>query len=277
MAKVTAKVIGSGGIGLALLPHLCRVLNYGSTVYQFDFAELTLVDGDSYEERNRDRQQFSNIGNKAEVTVENLKKEFENVDFFSKSFYITKDNIGDVIVENDLVFSCVDNHATRKLISQHCRGLKNVTVISGGNNMIDGNVQVYIRQDGQDLTLPLDSDFHKEIQNPNDENPAYIERKEGCDALANTAPQLLIANVNAATGMLNAFHSFLLGELGKYDETCFDIGLNAFRTKNLRALKRIEPVASQTEPTKQKPSEPEPTKSPAKAKVKAKAKAKSKK
>ncbi len=37
--------------------------------------------------------------------------------------------------------------------------------------------------------------------------------------------------------MLNAFHNYLIGELGKYDEVHFDIGVNQSKAKNLRALR----------------------------------------
>jgi molybdopterin/thiamine biosynthesis adenylyltransferase len=218
---VNVRVIGAGGVGGALLPTLLRVMNYGATVYQFDDATCTIVDGDEYEDRNRDRQSFTEKGNKAKITADRLKPEYDNVviDTFEK--YLTIDNIAEVIKEGDVVFCCVDNHATRLLISQFCQKLENITILSGGNELFDGNIQAYVRRGGVDITPPIEK-FHKEIANPNDQNPAYVERKAGCDAMVASAPQLLIVNANVAMYMLNAFQSYLLDELGKWDELFFD-------------------------------------------------------
>jgi hypothetical protein len=104
----------------------------------------------------------------------------------------------------------VDNHATRKLISDRAEELKNVTVISGGNDWTDGNVLVHIRRDDENLTPPLASKFHPEILNPVDENPADIEQKpEGCAELAVSAPQLLITNNYIAANMLAALFNII--------------------------------------------------------------------
>lgn len=235
---VNVRVIGAGGVGGALLPFLLRTMNYGATVYQFDDANLTIIDGDEYEDRNRDRQAFTEKGNKAKITAERLKPEFDNVviDTFEK--YLTIDNIAEVIKEGDVVFCCVDNHATRLLVSQHSQKFENITVISGGNELFDGNIQVYVRRNGVDITPSIEK-FHKEIANPNDQNPAYVERKAGCDAMVASAPQLLIVNLNVATYMLNAFQSYLLDELGKWDELFFDT-----RSWKSRPIKRpVEAVA----------------------------------
>jgi molybdopterin/thiamine biosynthesis adenylyltransferase len=235
--KLSIVVVGAGGIGLALLPTLSRVLNYGPTIYQFDVAALSLVDGGSFEKRNRDRQHFTEKGNKAEVTLVAYREEFPNVIFMPHGIYLTKENIGEIITDNDVVFCCVDNHATRKLVSEHAESLTNITIISGGNELIDGNIQVFVRQNGENVTASL-TEFHKEIREPRDENPAYAQQRESWDGKNHSAPQLLITNFNVAALMLNAFHAFLIGELGKYDEVHFDIRVNQSRAKNLRALSR---------------------------------------
>ena len=59
------KVIGIGGIGGCLLPVLCKFLDFKTS----DKVTLVLVDGDSYETKNLDRQFFDDFGNKAEVTL----------------------------------------------------------------------------------------------------------------------------------------------------------------------------------------------------------------
>ncbi len=187
VSQLRVVVIGAGGVGLSLLPTLGRVLNYGPTTYQFDVADLSLVDGNSFEERHRDRQRFAKTGNKAEVTVKELRDQFRSVTFTAHGFYLTKDNISGVVKDEHIVFCCVDNHATRKLVSEHCETLENVTVISGGNELTDGNIQIFIRRNGENVTAPL-TEFHKEIQEPKDENPADAQQREGCDAMELSRP-----------------------------------------------------------------------------------------
>src|SRR5262249_60475714 len=82
-------------------------------------------------------------------------------------------NVGQLIRNGDHVLLCVDNHPTRKLVSDHCGTLANVALFSGGNEGVEpprergtyGNVQVYLRKGGRDLTVPL-TRFHPEIANP---------------------------------------------------------------------------------------------------------------
>lgn len=226
------KVIGSGGVGTQLLPTLSRILNFGSVEYEFDGAELEVIDGDTFEESNRPRQQFKDRGNKADITVATLENDFPNVEYRSRPVYITESNIDLLIKEGDLVFSCVDNHATRKLLTKHCEGLDNVTLVSGGNELVDGNVQIFRRVDGENYTMPLDNKFHPEILEPDDENPGDNdeEKEEGCIEMQESAPQLLVTNFLVAALMLEAFHHFLMDTLD-YDETFFDMKTGNFRRR----------------------------------------------
>ena len=217
------KVIGIGGIGGALLPVLTRYLNFA-----YSDSEVTLIDGDNYESKNKERQEFDSLGNKAQVTVERIASLFDNILFLSKDEYVTDGNVYEVIREGDIVFLCVDNHNSRKLVSDRCEDLQNVTLISGGNDFTDGNVQIYIRREGENLTLPIASDFHPEIMYPEDKNPA----EAGCGELAESEPQLLIANNAIASAMLSVFYAYLQGKV-HYDEIYIDI-----LTGNSRAVNR---------------------------------------
>jgi len=201
------KVIGSGGIGSCLVEPLSRYLSYVD-----DYCEMTIIDGDTYEERNRERQRFSDLGNKAEETSRNLKEMFPKIHFRSKNEYVTDDNVITFIREKDVVFMCVDNHATRKLISERCEELDNVTLISGGNNYTDGDVLIYIRKSGKDVTPSLHS--LPEIANPDDKNPGDSDQeRQGCQEEALASPQLLFMNMDIASSMLNCYYCHEQGKL----------------------------------------------------------------
>ena len=213
------KVIGIGGIGNCLLPVLLRFLNY-----EHPGCEVTLIDGDSYEERNRKRQKFDRPGNKAEVTTNMLKNDYDSIYLQFKPVYAKEDNIGVLIREGDIIFSCVDRHIVRKLISDRCCELDNAVLISGGNELTDGNMQINIRKEGADLTLPIANSFHSEILDPEDKNPGDL----GCDELAENKPQELITNNAIAAVMLNAFYACLVNKVD-YDEVYVDILTNNAR------------------------------------------------
>jgi molybdopterin/thiamine biosynthesis adenylyltransferase len=213
------KAIGIGGIGCALLPFLCRYLQYAG-----ERARLTLIDGDRFERSNAARQAFSRIGNKAEVKSLELAREYEALAFRSAPEYVTDDNVGRLIGNGEVVFLMVDNHASRNLVSRHAASLSELTLISGGNDYEDGNVQVYLRRDGQDLTPALGR-YHPEISNPQDRNPATLSCEE---LMAAGAPQLLFANLMVASLMLNAFYAIRQGGLN-YSEVYLDIRQNLSR------------------------------------------------
>ena len=213
------KAIGIGGIGCALLPFLCRYLQYSG-----ERARVTLIDGDRFERGNAARQAFSGLGNKAEVKAGELAREYETVAFRSKPEYVTEDNVARLIGEGEVVFMMVDNHASRHLVSRHVSSLADLSLISGGNDYVDGNVQVYIRQGGLDLTPSL-TRYHPEIATPGDRNPAELSCEE---LMAAGAPQLLFANLMVASLMLNAFYALREGRLN-YSEVYLDILQNASR------------------------------------------------
>jgi molybdopterin/thiamine biosynthesis adenylyltransferase len=213
------KAIGIGGIGCALLPFLCRYLQYSG-----ERARLTLIDGDRFERGNAARQAFSGLGNKAEVKSRELAREYEGLAFRSMPEYVTEDNTARLIGEGEVVFLMVDNHASRNLINRHVSSLADLTLISGGNDYEDGNVQVYVRQGGRDLTPSL-SRYHPEIANPQDRNPAAMSCEE---LMAAGAPQLLFANLMVASLMLNAFYAIRQGRLN-YSEVYLDIVPNLSR------------------------------------------------
>lgn len=212
-SMLNVKVIGCGGVGGCLLNVIPRYL-----AHLKDFTpNLTVVDGDSYTNENSERQEFTRLGNKAEVTAERLRKQHPSLLVSPVTKYITTINVALMVKEGDVAFCCVDNHATRKLLSDHCETLKNVVLISGGNAEFDGNIQVHIRKDGVDVTRPI-TYLHLDIQKPKDENPG--ERTPGCDALVQSAPQYLATNNLVAALMFKHLDFYLRGKF--VEENLFD-------------------------------------------------------
>ncbi len=216
------KVIGLGGIGCVVLQYLAVFLKgLGRPV------RLVLIDGDHFEAGNSQRMVFHKVGNKAEV------KAAEALGWLGTSAvsvaavpqYLTPENVGQFVRPGDHVFLCVDNHPTRKLVSDHCGTLESVALFSGGNEGVDpphergtyGNVQAYLRKDGRDLTAPL-TRFHPEIANPKGKLPTQMS----CAELAVSTPQVLFTNVAVASALLSAFFAHTCGRLS-YQEVKLDI------------------------------------------------------
>lgn len=143
--------------------------------------------------------------------------------------YVSPFNITRLIRSGDIVLLCVDNHATRKLVSDYCTGLKNICLISGGNDGIGrdtsgsmrrgtyGNVQLYLRRNGRKLAPPL-SQYHPEIAMPMDKLPGELN----CTELVLSVPQILFANLAVASAMLNTL-LLRLSRASHYAELSFDI------------------------------------------------------
>jgi len=225
-ANAAVKLLGVGGVGGLVARPLAIFL-----AAQDANARLVLVDGDHFEPHNASRMFFASYGNKAVVMCDELLPRFADTSLTLVAIeeFVTQDNVARLIHEGDHILLCVDNHATRKLVNDHCTTLVNVCLLSGGNDGVEreasgrqrrgtfGNVQVYVRRDGRDVTPPLTWQ-HPEIAQPADRNPA----EKNCTELVASTPQILFANQMVATAMLNTLWLHLCGAL-HYGEILFDI------------------------------------------------------
>ena len=91
--SIDITIVGLGGVGSILAERLCRFLNF-SQDYE---SSILLVDGDKYEPKNYERQEFVGIGNKAETKAHELASRFSNIEFDVFDSYINEDNVQDVI------------------------------------------------------------------------------------------------------------------------------------------------------------------------------------
>jgi len=207
-------IIGLGGVGSILVERLSRFLNYSYDLT----AEILLVDGDNYEQKNYERQEFNQLGNKAGIKAEELQVKYPTMIFDAKESYVNDSNIEEIIKEDDTVFLCVDNHKSRMIISNYCKQLDNIILISGGNDFTDGNVQLYVRRDGKDLTPDLCA-YHPEIAEPDDKLPEEMS----CEELSQSDPQLYFANLGVATIMCWTFYNAVVKGNFERSEVYFDL------------------------------------------------------
>ena len=215
-------VIGLGGIGSCLVPHLARLMAYSEKLPK----RLTLIDGDSFQESNASRQDFRKDGllmNKAVAWAGRIAKEFPQLELSSVAEYLTPSNARGLVKDGSILMLCVDNHASRLLAQERASQLRDVWLISGGNDYTDGNVQVFVKRSGR-ILAPSISIFHPEISVPRDRRPDEV----GCDEEVFSMPQLLTANLMAASLMLNALYALSEDKLD-HNEVYFDTIKNAAR------------------------------------------------
>jgi len=206
MEKTNIYMIGLGGIGSQLCEPICRYINY---LENRDCYKLILIDGDAYEESNQTRQYISKFdidGNKAEIQKKKMQTILPQLEIESKAIYINKRNMKDwfdVSVDNNIFLVGVDNNKTRNQIQKICNTLKNVLLLSGGNEYIDGDVQIFARKNNIDLTPPIWK-YNKNILKPTDKSPDEV----GCDELVESVPQLIFTNGMVANCMSMAFYKY---------------------------------------------------------------------
>jgi molybdopterin/thiamine biosynthesis adenylyltransferase len=167
----------------------------------------------------RAHRQVLGFGNKAEVTEQEMRGRFPNLLITAIPAYVAGPNdeidqemndrvvsVAELIQDGDTALLAVDNHKTRLNVSRHCQTLNNCRLISGGNDLTHGNVQVYVRRKGRDLFQSLE-EVHPEIQQA---ERAKAPHEMSCEELATAGgEQIVVTNFAAASHMLSAFYAEL--------------------------------------------------------------------
>lgn len=218
-------LIGLGGIGSQLLPPLVRYLG----IRPEPRPRLVLVDGDAYEPANAARQIFpaAAIGtNKAEALAEMHRG--GSLVIQAVADYLGDANVEELIRDGDVVLLAVDNHWTRLVVDRHLANLDEVTLISGGNDEIDGNVQLVRRRTGAFVDGGL-AEIHREIGLA---RPEELAVRNGCVRQAEEHPQLVVTNLMVASAMLNCLWTVLERGSVDYSEVYLDVVANAMRSRS---------------------------------------------
>ena len=211
-------IIGLGGIGSWLFRAVIPIV-YGDESRQW---RVQLVDGDHYEAKNLSRQFLMPL-RWPRTRLRPMRRgrdrfgEAEHVLLTSQSGYVTPLSLPSIIGERSTTLLCVDNHQTRKQVSDFAETLADAILISGGNDSTDGNVQVMLRRKGKALTPTL-GQWHPEIAEPTDKHPTDVS----CAELAAQGDgQTIAANFFAASLMLNTFYRLQFAAKSKVAENEF--------------------------------------------------------
>lgn len=230
-------LVGAGGTGSILYEPLVRYLAAWHRNHEGTFV-LGVIDGDDVETHNLDRQMFTGNfvgGSKAEAVVSRYRPQTGEVHPLHE--YLGANNIANRIHDGDIVLIAVDNYPARSHIERHVSTLDNAVVINGGNEAIDGSVQIWVRRDGKNVTPPI-SFLHDEIHTPGADRAEMT-----CEAIAQIAggEQHIVANMQSATLILNALRLVLdQAELG-WHEIHFDLNVGRMRPFDYRKHEDFTP------------------------------------
>jgi molybdopterin/thiamine biosynthesis adenylyltransferase len=165
--------------------------------------------------------------NKAVAHMQVIRARFPDVKVIAHEGYLGDDNKSSLIIEKSIVFGCVDNHFARKLICERGAELNDFAFISAGNEMTDGNVNLYLRKDGKDITPPLWM-LHPEISRDKGGDRSAMS----CEEIAAMpgGGQVIFTNLMAASLSLAMFWN--LSRNPETREILFDI--NKVKTRSIQ-------------------------------------------
>lgn len=245
-APVKVIIIGAGGTGGYVIPHL----------YRISFAaersmRILVCDGDVVEEKNLIRQNFveQDIGrNKAQVLAERYSAAFgiecEYIPHFVESeeelFQLTVPDFfqdrwrGIPETQRVILLGCVDNNNSRKLCHAVFVRQKDLIYIDSGNGEHTGQVVCGVRQNGRTTYKPVCSLYPDMLKNE-DKFPSELS----CAERAVSAPQSVTANLTAATAVVSFLYDLLIcGELKTRYVTFSSRQIN-MRAEMVKPRKRI--------------------------------------
>ena len=242
-------LVGAGGIGTWLAAGLVRLLEW-----KFPGSALIIVDGDTYEEKNKERQDFTKLGNKAVVKAAELVPQFPNTTIIPLPKWVVDDNFNGVtdddspkitasqlIREGDVVFAVVDNFAARKILFDAAAKLNNIDVFTGGNDDdLFGSIYHYQKRDGLEITAHP-AEFHPEYDNPPDKNPGELSCQDRAQIEGGT--QLLATNMAVASFILGRVQKIIVSNQSPEEtEIFFDLGLGKSEPYNRMHSSLEEPI-----------------------------------
>ena len=216
-APVKIIIIGAGGTGGYIIPHLYRIGYAAGRPLR-----IIVCDGDMVEEKNLIRQNFisQDIGeNKAKILSERYSAAFGiEAEYIPR--FIESANELNKLIEPDvyrvngyyeryyskvILIGAVDNNRSRQLCHQAFLKASDLIYIDSGNGESTGQVVCGIKQKGRTLYKPVCS-LYPEMLKDNDKLPSELS----CAERSVSAPQSVTANLTAATVVVSYLYNLLV-------------------------------------------------------------------
>jgi hypothetical protein len=191
--------IGAGGTGTHLIGSVLAYLNsyHQNRDEQWQYV---IIDGDNFDSGNAARQLFE-PGMVSMNKAESMARMHNAYPIHAVPRFIGAEDLSNMVNEGDTVLICADNHSIRALVQDRALQLDNVVVINAGNELHDGNIQLWVREDGKNKTPKL-TYLHPEIVFESADDRAAMSCQQA--AALPGGGQLILANQQAASWMLAA-------------------------------------------------------------------------
>ncbi len=190
-------IVGCGGVGSYLIPALLRTVRNHADPAQS--PSVVLVDGDTLEARNMERQLFTDedIGENKAIAIAAANAEYYPTIGSIDEFFSGDE---DWIKTGALIIACVDNHPGRARVLAAADRVGGEAIICG-NGYTDAEAMFYASM-GMKGTPRDPRVMFPEILTDHTDDP--LARGSGCTGLAQQeTPQLAIANFMAAAYALH--------------------------------------------------------------------------
>ncbi len=210
-------MLGAGGTGGHIAPHICRLL------FTLDRpARFIICDGDVVEEKNLLRQNFAPAEkgeNKARVLAERYSIVFGQEAEYVPFFVETLDALLELIRPNGwelreysyqqtpemvILLGAVDNNKTRQLCHQAFYQSRDLVYIDSGNGEFSGQVVCGVRRNGHTMFKPIGG-VHPALLKSTDKFPTELS----CAEASISDPQSMAANITAAVAVVNMVYNIL--------------------------------------------------------------------
>jgi hypothetical protein len=251
-APVKIVMIGAGGTGAHIAPHLYRLLYALSRP-----VRCVIADGDSVEERNLVRQHFcrAELGvNKAKALAERYALAFGLAPEYVPDFIENKERLLTLLTPENLRLSksvwdrkkkewiyyadelviligAVDNNRSRRVCHEAFMSSENLIYIDSGNGELSGQIVCGVRKAGKTLQRPVGR-LYPDVLRETDKFPSELS----CAEASVSAPQAITANIMAATVVVGIVYNILAR--GECDVKSATFSAKSVNVKSERAAPR---------------------------------------
>ena len=239
---VKAVMLGAGGTGGHIAPHLYRLL------YALDRpVRFIICDGDVVEEKNLVRQNFipADLGeNKARVLAERYASVFGMETEYVPEFIESEERLrrllepgifrmghswsAPVLQEQVILIGAVDNNRSRKLCHEVFLQARDLIYIDSGNGEYTGQIVCGVRRAGKTFYKSVGM-LYPEVNDPEDLFPTEVS----CAEASVSAPQTIVANLMAATAVVTMIYNILVMGDNTVQQTTFST-----RSVNIRSMQK---------------------------------------
>ena len=211
-------IIGAGGTGGYVIPHLYRIA-YASRRP----CRVIIADGDIVEKKNLIRQNFAEIDigeNKAVVMAERYSDVFGIETEYVPDFIESEEQLENLLrvptsyYSNEpkaipILIGAVDNNRSRVMCNNVFNKLDDIIYIDSGNEEFSGQVVCGVKMSGRVISKPV-ARVYPDILVDTEKFPSELS----CAERSVSAPQSIAANVFASTAVVSMLYYLLIeGEL----------------------------------------------------------------